>query len=77
MALRLHFNHSDISKIDRDHRTCSQACQTMFGEWLEGKGRKPITWNTLLTALREAEFSELASDVETIIALMHNGGKHL
>ena len=78
VALRLHFSGSDISRIERDHhQMCSQACRTMFGEWLEGKGRKPITWDTLLTALIEAEFSELASNVETIIALMHNGGKHL
>ena len=66
-ALRLHFSGDDISRIERDHKeSVMKACQTMFSEWLEGKGRKPISWNILIKALKEADYSELASEVETV-----------
>ena len=68
IALRLHFSGHDISRIERDHKdSVVRACRTMFSEWLEGKGRQPITWNTLIKALKEADHSELAREVETII----------
>ena len=64
VALRLHFCGHDISRIERDHSKSVRACQTMFMEWLEGKGRKPITWDTLIKALGEAELSQVANDLE-------------
>ena len=68
IAIRLHFSGHDISRIERDHKeSVVRACQAMFSEWLEGKSRKPITWNTLIKALKEAEYSELASEVETVL----------
>ena len=68
IAIRLHFSGHDISRIERDHeKSVVRACQTMFSEWLEGKGRKPISWNTLIKTLKEADYSELASEVETIL----------
>ena len=67
IALRLHFSGHDISRIERDHeKSVVRACQAMFSEWLEGKGRQPITWNTLIEALKEAGFSQLASELEKI-----------
>ena len=68
IALRLHFSGDDISRIERDHKeSVVRACRNMFSEWLEGKGRKPISWNTLIKALKEADYSELASEVETVL----------
>lgn len=65
MALRLHFEQFDIDQIKRDHhQQCALACQTMFSEWLKGKGRKPASWNTLIEALREVG----ESDIESIVA---------
>ena len=68
IAIRLHFNGHDISRIERDHKeSVVRACRTMFSEWLEGKGRKPISWNTLIKTLKEADYSELASEVEAVL----------
>lgn len=36
----------------------------MFSDWLEGKGRQPTTWETLIEALEEANLSELANDLK-------------
>ena len=68
IAIRLHFSGHDISRIERDHKeSVVRACQAMFSEWLAGKARKPITWNTLIEALQEAYYSKLASQVEIIL----------
>ena len=69
VALRLHFEHHDITRIERDHHQQSVlACQTVFGEWLEGKGRQPTSWDTLIKALREAGLSEIVSDLECVLS---------
>ena len=69
VALRLHFEHHDITRIERDHHQQSVlACQTVFGEWLEGKGCQPTSWDTLIKALREAGLSEIVSDLECVLS---------
>ena len=68
LAFRLYFCDSDIARIKRDNtKDCIQACRTVFSEWLHGNGRRPGTWETLIEALKEAEFSVLADDIETIV----------
>ena len=72
VALRLYFSHNDIARIERHHHDQSVlACQTMFTEWLDGKDRtrEPITWATLIEVLIEAEFSELASDLQAVLGM--------
>ena len=81
VAFRLHFNGCDIKRISRDHHQQSiLACKTMFCEWLDGKGRKPTSWNTLIEALKEvedsdienkAEISKIATDLECILGTMN------
>ena len=39
----------------------------MFSDWLEGKGRQPTTWETLIKALEEADFSEVANDLKDVL----------
>ena len=68
VAMRLHFNHHVIECIRRDnHHQTTPSCQKMFAEWLDGSGRKPVNWQTLITALQEADFSELASDLQVVL----------
>ena len=65
LALRLYFEPSDIERIRKNnHFMCESACRSFFGEWLQGKGRQPITWRTLVTALVEVDLSEFAKEVE-------------
>ena len=67
VALRLHFEGHDIGVIDRDnHYQSLSACCAMFTRWLDGNGRKPTTWRTLIVALKEANLSTLAEELEKI-----------
>ena len=64
VATRLQFEGHDILRIKKDnHFQTSDACRAMFIEWLEGKGRTPTTWDTVIKALEEAEFGETAGDL--------------
>lgn len=77
VALRLHFEHYDISRIGRDHHQQSiLACRTMFNDWLNGQGRQPTSWNTLIEALKEAEMSGVAADLESILGIANFGYLH-
>ena len=65
---RLSFEGHDIKRIERNSNyQTDQACRNALIEWLEGKGRKPITWGTIIKALEEAQFSEVAKEVREIV----------
>ena len=69
LATRLHFEPSDIDRIQFDNpRQCYQACWQVCNEWLSGKGLQPTSWTTLIQALEEAELSEVAKDLTNIIS---------
>ena len=38
-------------------------CQ-IFQEWLDGKGKRPTSWGTLVRVLNDIEMGELASKIE-------------
>ena len=67
VATRLYFEGHDISRIRKNKRQAEDACHTMFAEWLEGKGRTPTTWETILQALNEAKQGELAKDLKEVL----------
>ena len=46
-------NHHQPENITRD----------ILLKWLQGQGRQPVTWATLMTVLHEIELSELAQDI--------------
>ena len=49
----------------------------VFTEWLEGKGRKPTTWEILIAALKEGEYLTIANDLEVIFGVRDcNRGTH-
>ena len=66
VATRLHFEGHDILTIRKNEHQAEDACRTMFMEWLEGKGRTPTTWETVIKALDEAELAEVAKDLKDI-----------
>ena len=63
VAMRLHFEGHEINTIETDSSQSEDACRSMFIKWLEGRGRQPITWETVLSALSEAGFGEIKSDL--------------
>ena len=75
VATRLHFEGHDISRIQRNEHRAEDACHTMFVEWLEGRGRTPTTWETVLKVLEEAKQRELAKDLKEILGINLNTPK--
>ena len=70
VATRLHFDVEHISRMKKDyHLQAREASHQVMMEWLMGKRRqrKPVTWATLITALGEAELSEVAKDIQDIL----------
>ncbi|MCG8622182.1 MAG: death domain-containing protein, partial [Proteobacteria bacterium] len=69
VATRLYFPTDAIEVISRDsHHQCDSACHTMFSRWLDGEGREPKTWGTLVTVLNEADLSSVANELEKMIS---------
>ena len=42
--------------------------------WLHGKGRKPVTWQTLVKCLRDMKMNVLADNIESSLS-EHDGSK--
>ena len=65
VATQLYFPADAIELISRDaHHRCDSTCRTMFSRWLDGEGREPRTWGTLVTVLYEADLSSVANELE-------------
>ena len=64
VALHLNFEDHQIEIIEKDFpNQAVSACRTMFTRWLEGNGRKPTTWETLINALVDAQLYNVAEDL--------------
>jgi len=70
-SFRLEFSCSCDEEADEEEDailfTVSQwscACTEILDHWLQGNGRTPGTWKTLLEALRDCPFTQLADDLE-------------
>ena len=45
---------------------CEQTTMEILEEWIAGRGKQPVTWNTLIEVLHDIELSTLAREIETI-----------
>ena len=52
--------HIEASKSDPVNITAE-----ILKEWLQGKGRKPVTWQTLVNCLRDTDLNILADVIES------------
>ena len=53
-----------ITAIAREHTNDAEQINiVVLQEWLQGKGKKPVTWHTLIEVLKDAGLSELAKDI--------------
>ena len=43
------------------------ACCDMMQQWLDGEGRKPATWSTLIDSLIDTGFLDLADNLQEIL----------
>ena len=49
------------------HNSYERACQMIFQKWLNGEGRKPVIWATLIQALEHADFKQLARELKNTV----------
>ena len=60
-------NGTKIRNIEYKHRgDAEQINLEILEEWINGRGRQPVSWATLTEVLQDVELSELASDIEAV-----------
>ena len=66
LAVALGFDHTTrIAIATESSFEAETACIAMFDQWLEGgENLKPATWNTLMTCLKESNFTDLARKLD-------------
>lgn len=58
-------DHKKIDNLEHDcFRKTVCIVEKLLGEWLDGKGRKPITWSTLVVCLEMSQLFTLAEDIK-------------
>ena len=58
-----------IRNMEKKHqRNAEEINMEILEEWLEGRGKRPVTWDTLVHILRYIKLSTLASEIAAIKA---------
>ena len=63
----------DLSKVSSLELTWQRAslpiCRDIMKDWVQGKGKLPVTYATLLHCLRDADLHSLAKDIEDVLTI--------
>ena len=60
-------NGTRFRNIERKHRGDAVQINTeILQEWATGRGKNPVTWETLTEVLRDIELGGLASEIEAV-----------
>ena len=60
-------NGSRVKIMVHEHlNNAEQVNIAILQEWLIGRGKKPVSWTTLVKVLRDIELSTLAGDIEAV-----------
>ena len=59
-------NGTRVRNIEHDYREIEQINTEILREWVTGRGKKPMSWQTLIQVLRDIELGTLASEIEVI-----------
>ena len=60
-------NGTRVNNIEHKHREDAERINTeILREWATGRGKKPVSWETLTEVLRGIELSALASEIEAV-----------
>ena len=72
LSLALQFHGGVIRAVERSqHFQVGAACLTILQKWLDGEGRQPVTWETLIGCLEGIGHSTLASDLRRELECEH------
>ena len=67
LCLTMERNMIDIWKRSTGPGEVEDATRRLFSHWLDGNGRQPISWKTVIQALRENDLPIIATKVEKIL----------
>ena len=66
-------NGTELAIIDKKHHGDPESCcQAMFQCWLNGSGRGPHTWRTLIELIKDCDMEVLAIEVENFMHTNHS-----
>ena len=72
LGLLLNISNHHLNNIEHNHGNVEDRCQTMLSDWLQRTvGDEPVTWETLVAAIDDAQYEELAQQLKR--ALSHCG----
>jgi hypothetical protein len=55
-----------VTAIEKEmNRKASDINREIFRRWLQGSGRQPVSWATVVTVLQDIGLVRLAQDIET------------
>ena len=56
-----------VENIVGKHRPNAEEINNeIIREWIAGRGKKPVTWNTFIKVLREIDLTNLADEIEAV-----------
>ena len=61
---------SVTSRIEGSSRSAADISYQIFSEWVQGKGRQPVEWSTLIDTLRDIQMNDLATHIQTNLNLL-------
>ena len=60
-------NGTRTRNIEHNHREDAERINTeILWEWATGRGKKPVSWETLTEVLHDIELGALASEIEAV-----------
>ena len=60
-------NRARVRNMEHKYRgDAEQINMEILEEWVNGRGRQPVSWEILTEVLRDVELSQLASDIEAV-----------
>ena len=58
-----------ISALEQQHQSRATSINfEILQQWLEGSGKRPVTWETLVKVLRQIELNILADKIESSLS---------
>ena len=63
-------NYKRVQAIEREHtKNAERINMEILQEWVEGRGKQPVTWDTLVDILRDTQLTELAIEIASAKAV--------
>jgi len=67
LGLGLDFESHVLQTINQNaFHQADRACMNLLQAWLQGRGKQPVTWRTLIQALEKANIPELVQKLKNL-----------